>query len=112
MPGPGPVKARAEVLAVVPELPEPADEPDAVPADGGFAGVAVPLPPVIFAVSRVSDELLVQVMGTLVEPMATVRFKGLAVVNCGWVTVIEVCWPAVMLPPACVPVTTTAALLG
>jgi hypothetical protein len=100
----------AAVFAVVPEAPPP-DEPVAVPGDGGFAGVGVPLPPVIVAVSSVSDELLVHVMGTFVLPMATVKFSGLALVNWGCVTVIDVCWPAVMVP-LCVPPTTSAALLG
>ena len=85
IPLPGPVKASelgsvAAVFAEVPELLPPAD-PVLVPADGGFAGVAVPLPPVIVAVSSVSDELLVQMIGTLVLPMATAKSSGLALVN-------------------------------
>ena len=63
------------VFAEAPEALPPAD-PVLVPADGGFAGVAVPLPPVIVAVSSVSDELLVQTMGTLVEPIETVKSRG------------------------------------
>jgi len=62
----------------------PAGAPPAavtVPGDGGFGGVGVPLPPVIVAVSSVSVELLVQVIGTLVLPMAIVNASGLPLVN-------------------------------
>jgi hypothetical protein len=68
-------------------------------------------PPVMVAVSTVSTPVLVHVMGMWVVPRVMVRFKGLAVVNCGSVTLRVPLEPAAMVP-LCVAVMTTAALGG
>jgi hypothetical protein len=121
MPGPGPVNASelvlvlfgavaAVVAAELVGLPEVVP-PVLVPAEGGLGGVGVPFPFVIVAVSRVSAALLVHGSGTFVEPIAIDNVRGLLLENCGCVTVMDDCWPDVIVPD-CVPATATAAFVG
>ncbi len=118
-PGPGPVNASvlvlvgdlAAVVAADVVVPPGLDPPVLVPGDGGFGGVGVPFPFVIVAVSSVSTALLVQGSGTFVVPMEIVSVSGLPLVNCGCVIVMDVPWPAAMVP-LCVAAIATAAFVG
>jgi hypothetical protein len=116
-PGPGPVNARllalvgALVAVVAADAGEEAVLDPTVPGEAGFGGVGVPFPPLIATVSNVSTALLVHVIGTFVAPSEMVSASGLPLVNCGWVIVMDVPWPAVIVP-LCVAGIATAALVG
>jgi hypothetical protein len=73
--------------------------------------VVPPEPPLFVAVAIVSTPALVQVIGTGVAPMASVRLRGLVVVNWGSATLSGPLDPAVMVP-LWVALMTTAALVG